>query len=61
MNMGRQTRHTRPFIICLFNIPAVPTWLELELALGYLAIGKGEGESTSLIGSNSGSHRAQEL
>lgn len=53
MNMGRQTRHTSLYHLS-FQHPRCPHVVGIGTGIGYLAIGKGEGESTSLIGSNSG-------
>lgn len=53
MNMGRRTRHTS---LChlSFQHACSPHAAGMGTSTGYLAIGNGEGESTSLIGSNSG-------
>lgn len=53
MNMGRRTRHMSLYHLS-FQHPCSPHAVGIGTGAGYLAIGNGEGESTSLIGSNSG-------
>ena len=53
MNMSRRTRHTSLYHLS-FQHPCAPHAVGIGTSTGYLAIGNGEGESTSLIGSNSG-------
>lgn len=53
MNMGRQTRHMSLYHLS-FQHSCSPHAVGIGTSTGYLAIGNREGESTSLIGSNSG-------
>lgn len=53
MNMGRRTRNTSLHHLS-FQHPRSPHAVGIGTSTGYLAIGNEEGESTSLIGSNSG-------
>lgn len=52
MNIGRQTRY-RSLHHLSFQHPCSPQVAGIGTSTGYLAMGNGEGEATSLIGSNS--------
>lgn len=53
MNMGRQMWYMSLYHLP-FQHPCSPHEVGMRTGTGYLAIGNGNGESTSLIGSNSG-------
>lgn len=53
MNMGRQTWYMSLYHLS-FQHPHSPHEVGMRTGTGYLAIGNGKGESTPLIGSNSG-------